>query len=320
LARPLPRELTGVADIVVAGQIARDLVLVVDELPEPGSSAAVRQRRELLGGKGANQAVGLAQLGLRPALLGVVGDDRAGGGLLAQAGRDGIDVSAVVRRAGAATGLITDLVDRHGRWRYLEDLPPPVLLTEADVRAAVGLIRRARWVSIQLQQPAPAVLAAARLAREEGCRVVLDGAPADANATGPLLAAAEVVRADARETGLLTGARLDSPAAALRTAASLLERGPSLVALAAGRAGNAFAWPGGELFLPLTDTPVADTTGAGDAFVAGLVAGLDRGDPPQEAARLAVAAAGATVGYPGGRPDLSPEALAPQLAQLAARG
>ncbi len=51
---------TGAADVVVAGQLARDLVLVVD------------------------------------------------------------DVSAVVRREGAATGLI---VDRAGRWRYLEDLP-----------------------------------------------------------------------------------------------------------------------------------------------------------------------------------------------------
>ena len=59
---------------------------------------------------------------------------------------------------------------------------------------------------------------------------------------------------------------------------------------------------------------MADTTGAGDAFVAGLIAGLDRGDPPEQAARLAAAAAGATVGHAGGRPALSPQALAPQLA------
>ena len=50
------------------GQIARDLVLVVDEAPGPGQSASVRERREMLGGKGANQAVALAQLGMRPVL------------------------------------------------------------------------------------------------------------------------------------------------------------------------------------------------------------------------------------------------------------
>ena len=46
--------------VVVIGQIARDLVLVVDEVPGPSGSTDVRRRRELLGGKGANIAVGLA--------------------------------------------------------------------------------------------------------------------------------------------------------------------------------------------------------------------------------------------------------------------
>ena len=59
--------------MIVFGQIARDLVLVVDTMPGARQAADVYQRRELLGGKGANQAVALAQLGLRPALAGVVG-------------------------------------------------------------------------------------------------------------------------------------------------------------------------------------------------------------------------------------------------------
>ena len=64
--------------MIVFGQIARDLVLVVDAMPGVSRSADVHQRRELLGGKGANQAVGLAQLGMRPALAGVVGEDQVG--------------------------------------------------------------------------------------------------------------------------------------------------------------------------------------------------------------------------------------------------
>jgi ribokinase len=104
-------------DAVVVGQIARDLVLVVDEVPEAGTATPVRRRREMLGGKGANQAVGLAQLGVRVALLGVAGTDETGEWLLAQARRDGIDVSQVVRRG--ESGLIVDIVDGDGRWRYL---------------------------------------------------------------------------------------------------------------------------------------------------------------------------------------------------------
>ena len=59
-------------------QLARDPVLVIDDVPEAGNSAYVRERREVLGGKGANQAVAFAQLGLRPALVAVAGADDEG--------------------------------------------------------------------------------------------------------------------------------------------------------------------------------------------------------------------------------------------------
>ena len=48
---------------MVVGQTARDLVLQVERIPAAGSAAPATQRLEMLGGKGANQAVGLVQLG-----------------------------------------------------------------------------------------------------------------------------------------------------------------------------------------------------------------------------------------------------------------
>ena len=116
-------------DVVVFGQIARDLVLVVDTMPGARQAADVYQRRELLGGKGANQAVALAQLGMRPALAGVVGEDQIAQRLLSQAQHDQVDTSAVLRRPGVRTALIVDIVDSSGQWRYLEDIPAEMLLT-----------------------------------------------------------------------------------------------------------------------------------------------------------------------------------------------
>ncbi|WP_433201298.1 PfkB family carbohydrate kinase [Dactylosporangium sp. CS-047395] len=290
--------------ITVVGQLARDLVLVLDgDLPPTGSSGRVRERREQLGGKGANQAVALAQLGARPLLVAVAGDDAAGDALLAQARTDGIDVSAVVRRAGVPTGLIVELLRERNRWRYLEHLPDEVQLSAADIAAADRAFAGAAAVLVQLQQPEAAALAAARRARDAGALVVLDGAPPPA-IRAEILALADVVRADAQETRLLTGKPGDDPAAAL----ALLERGPRVVALAFDE-GNRFAWrgPGPDtetLTLPLGDTAVVDTTGGGDAFIAALTVALLRGDPVPEAARLAVAASGATVGHVSGRPDL----------------
>jgi ribokinase len=55
----------------VVGQLARDLVLTIDRVPAAGTAADAGDRFEQLGGKGANQAVALAQLGVRPRLVAV---------------------------------------------------------------------------------------------------------------------------------------------------------------------------------------------------------------------------------------------------------
>jgi ribokinase len=113
---------------------------------------------------------------------------------------------------------------------------------------------------------------------------VLDGAPADGRLRDELLAAADVVRADAREAGLLARTDIRDRGDAAKAAAEIRSHGPGLVALAVDD-GNYFAWRNGELLLPLTTTPVADTTGAGDAFTAGLIAGLARGYDQEKTAR-----------------------------------
>jgi ribokinase len=288
--------------VEVIGQIGRDLVLRAEGLPPDGGSTRARTRWESLGGKGANQAVALAGLGVPVALVGVVGDDPAGDAVLRQAERDGIDTSAVVRRG--RTALLLDIVAEPGSRRLFEDVPEESLLTAADVERAAGLIGRADTVSLQLQQPSAAVLAAARTARRRGARVVADGAP-EPSAREELLGAVDVLRADAEEAELLAGEPVGSVPRARELGRRLLAEGPDLVAVAVPGEGDLLLWPAGSRLLPLADVPVADPTGAGDAFTAGLVAALRAGADPVAAGRLASAAAGAVVQRLGGRPDLS---------------
>ena len=289
--------------VVVVGAVARDLVLRTDGLPPAGAAAAVLERREVLGGKGANQAVGLAQLGLPVALVGVVGADDAGADVLEQARRDGIDVSHVVRRG--TTALLVDVVDAPGSRRLLEHVPDESWLTPADVTAAGALLAGADTVSLQLQQPPDVALAAARAAAAQGRRVVLDGAPQGGRHRDALLALAEVVRADAAEAELLTGHRLRTVDDARAAARELLARGPRLVALAVAGEGDLVVWPDGEQ-LHRHHGEALDATGAGDAFVAAVVAALLGGADPQAAGSAGAAAAATTVTRLGGRPALSP--------------
>ncbi|CCG05084.1 PfkB family carbohydrate kinase [Blastococcus saxobsidens] len=321
------------ADVVVLGQIGRDLVLRVAELPAAGGSVAASERRELLGGKGANQAVALAQLGVPVVLVGVVGDDAPGRDVLAQAAADGIDVSGVVARPGTPTALLLDLVEDGGRRRLVEDVPPGALLTPADVAAAGGTVAGCQVLSLQLQQPGAAVRAALERASRTAL-VVADGAPEDEATRDAVLGRADVIRADAAEIELLVGRRLSGPDDARDAAAQLLSAGPRMVALAVGEPGDLVAWragpaPGaaagagevdpawadGEVLVPRLGGSTVDPTGAGDAWVAGLVAALRGRGGPEEAAWLGAAAAASTVAHAGGRPSLDPAALAEAIAR-----
>ena len=285
--------------IAVVGQIARDLVLVVPEVPGSGGRADVLERPEILGGKGSNIARGTRQLGATVALVGVVGDDPEGRLLVERLDADGVATTAVVCREGTRSALIVDLVC-DGGYRYLEDVPDATLVTPHDVRAASATLSGADAVIVQLQQPADAALAAVRAASG---LVVLDGAPDGREAE--LLAAADAVRADHREAELLTARAITGADAAVRAGRELLARGPSVVALEVPGEANVVTWGEGSAVIPLTDEDVVDTTGGGDAFVAAFTVALVRGDDPEEAGRLATAAAGRAVGHPGGRTDLA---------------
>ncbi len=293
----------GAASVVVVGHAARDLVLRVDEIPEAGASATVDRRIERLGGKGANIAVGLRQLepSVATVLVAVLGADAAGEDALREASDAGIDVRHVARRG--TTALLVDLVAGEGERRLLEHVTEESLLTAHDIRAVEDELRAAAVVVLQLQQPDDALLMAARAAHASGARIVLDGAT-EGSARDELLSLATVVRADAAEAVILAGIEIDGVDDAERAARELLAQGPSLVALSVPDVGDLLVWDGGTQLYPHGDAPVVDPTGAGDAFVAGLVAGLARGSAPREIGRLAADAAAATVQRLGGHPEL----------------
>ncbi|RWZ64528.1 ribokinase [Labedella populi] len=289
--------------VVVVGQAARDLVLRTEHLPEPNGDAAVAETIETLGGKGANQSVGLRQLGASVRLLAVLGTDAAGDDAARTATSDGIDLDWLVRRG--TTALLVDVVDADASRFLLERVPDDSLVVEDDVRAAVaaGVLDGCDTVVLQLQQPPTTVLEAARAARERGLRVVIDGG-LEGGARDEALGLADVVRADATEARMLTGTSLSSPDEARAAAASILSAGVSVVALTVEGEGDLVAWPDGDAFFAFGDAHVVDPTGAGDAFVAGLVTGLRLELHPGAAGELAHRAAAATVGRVGGRPDL----------------
>jgi 1-phosphofructokinase family hexose kinase len=131
------------------------------------------------------------------------------------------------------------------------------------------------------------------------------GVPAIADTSGPALAEAArvpgiVLAPNAAELAQLTGVSCDEPAAAIGAARELLKngagtRGPRAVVVTLGEHGLAAATPGGTWHGRLPGPLAGNPTGAGDAAVAALIAGLVAGEGWPGIVRDAVAASAAAV-------------------------
>ena len=240
------------------------------------------------GGKGANQAVAAARLGARVAIVGCVGEDERGDAAIENLRKEGVE-TRFVARAKTFTGVALILVDTDGEKSIGACMGANAKLSANHVRAAREAIEGSKVLLMQFEAPDAALVAAARLAKKAGAKVVLDPAPPRKAPKGliPLL---DVIRPNSSEAQFLSGVKVSDRASARRAANALMKQGARAVCLQAG-GGDLFVWPGGEEFLPHFKVKSVDATGAGDAFAAGLAVGLAEGLPMGEAGRLGSATA-----------------------------
>ena len=86
--------------VIVFGSINMDLVVYSDKQPAKGETILGNSFETFQGGKGANQAVAVAKLGLPVSLIGKVGNDVFGDELLENLNRETVDTSMIVRHEG----------------------------------------------------------------------------------------------------------------------------------------------------------------------------------------------------------------------------
>lgn len=265
-------------DVVSIGEILIDFV----GSPQGRPLAEVTEFRRAAGGGPANVAVGVARLGGRAGFIGKVGRDAFGDHLRRVLLENGVDTRGLLHDNEANTTLVFVALNekavpefvffRHGTADTRLDsaeLPRNVL---ADTH-----ILHFSSVSLTVEPARSATLEAVRIARAAGAIISFDPNlrlslwPNVTKARQELLEAiklADVVKLNDGELRFLLGSEietLDSEAAAL------LARGPSLVAITLGEQGALLAGRRGKVRLPAWPVKAVDTTGAGDAFMAGML-------------------------------------------------
>ena len=257
--------------VVVVGDVATDVVVVLEGEPAPGSDrpASIRSSG---GGAGANVAVHLARLGVPVTMAGCLGDDPAGAGLRAELTAAGVR-PALRTVAGTATGAVVSLVEPGGQRSMLADRGANLALRPDDVPPPHprGHLHLSGYTLLD-PGPRAAGLAAMAAAVAAGGTISVDPAstaPLEAYGVDRWLAdtaPATLLLPNADEARLLTGCA--DPADAARTLAA---RHP-VVAVSLGADGALWATEDVVVHRPARPTEVVDTTGAGDAFAAGLLA------------------------------------------------
>lgn len=278
--------------IYVLGSINMDMVARVPRMPVGGETLTADKYYVNPGGKGANQAVAIAKLGGKVAMIGKVGSDETGDALKNNLKAMGVDES-MVTRADVPSGIAMIIVEG-GENRIILYKGANHSVTKADVDEGLKTAKPGDALVMQLEIPLETVTYAAAVAKQKGMLVLLNPAPA-VPLGEELLKNVDIIAPNETETEILTGVGLDSDVHIALAVKKLYQLGVKRVIITMGSRGSIVAE--GQTITPVEPRKVkaVDTTSAGDTFVGATVLRYLDGDTLEDAARFASVASSITV-------------------------
>jgi fructokinase len=266
---------------------------------------------ESSGGSAANTCAVAASLGARVAYLGKVADDELGEVFRHDITAAGVYFPSAALQGGAPTARCLILVTPDGQRTMNTFLGACVAFGEHDVDTDLVAASAVTYLEGYLFDPPAAQAAfrtAAKAARQAGRRVALslsDAFCVDRHraAFRDLLADVDILFANETEICSLYEAN-DFAGAAEAARADV-----ALAALTRSGDGSVILRGGETVHVAAEATKVVDTTGAGDAYAAGFLAGFTAGRDLAQCGRIASLAAAEVISHYGARPQSSLAAM-----------
>ena len=290
--------------ITVVGSYATGLTIKVKRLPTTGETVLGSGYRVDYGGKGSNQAVGCARLGADVAFVARIGKDPFGEMALRLYREEGIEVAFVHQTAEHPTGVGFILVEAAtGNNCIALDPGANELLSPADVAGCHAALKTATVVLTQLEIPVETAEAALSSGRAQGATTILNPAPVRP-LPASVLQLVDVLTPNQTEAKVLTGRSPDATVEPEEVARDLIRAGVRQVVMTLGENGALIVTASSAKHVSAMQVSAVDTTGAGDAFNAGLATALASGQSLQSAVEFAVIIGGLAVTKEGVIPSL----------------
>ncbi|MBE9052349.1 ribokinase [Nostocales cyanobacterium LEGE 11386] len=263
--------------IIVFGSINIDLVATTPRLPVAGETLLGEDFFKIPGGKGANQAVALARLGIPTQMVGRVGAHNFGAELVHNLQVAGVQTDNILIDETVSSGVAIITVDHAGENQILVIPGANGRVNQEDIERLSHLFPTATALLLQLEIPIPAVLAAAQAAKNANLKVILDPAPVQTNLPNEIYPLVDIITPNEVEAGQLVGFPVDNQESAIKAAKVLLQRGVKCAIVKLGAKGVICATAEEVFFAPAFSVHAIDTVAAGDAFNGGLAAALFTG-------------------------------------------
>ncbi len=269
--------------------------------------------RTSLGGVARNIAINLARLNAPVTLITAVGDDHAGHELLAEAKREGVDISHTRIIPGEVTGTYLAALDSSGDVLLaLDDLRVLRHITPEYLEKHHNAFRDCVMVAMDLNLSEAALETAIHIARRYNKRICIDPTSATlSRKLRPHLPYVHVITPNIREAEMLLGdVAITTSADALSAARQLVSRGVQIAVITQAERGACYATEDESGQFPALRIRIVDTTGAGDALTASLIFGLINNFSISDALQLGIRAAALTLrSTEAVSPDLSLDSL-----------
>jgi ribokinase len=262
---------------VVFGSLNMDLVSQVPRLPGAGETILGSTFVTTPGGKGANQAVALAKLGVPTTLIGRVGNDDFGRSLLADLDALQINTAGILVDPTTHSGVAVITVAATGENQIIGIFGANGQMGADDVDRLQPHLTQAQYLLLQLEIPLAAVQLAAQAGKAAGVKVILDPAPVQTPDLRALYPYIDLLIPNEVEAGQLVGFPVHDVATAQQAAIALQAQGVPQVIVKLGAQGAFCQTPTAGFFVPAFTVEAIDTVACGDAFAGGLTAGLIQG-------------------------------------------
>ncbi len=291
--------------IIVVGSINTDISLNIPHLPKPNETIVTSRQTISPGGKGTNQAVGVAKLNHKVTLLGNVGNDLDVGLIYSCLAEHGIDSSGIHRDRSVNTGKAYIQIQDDGESMITLLTGANATLTAQTIRSNSHLFENCAYCLLQTEIAIEAVEEAVLIAKENNVRTILKPA-AVSSLSDNILRHTDILIPNQAEMALLCNCSASIDITELsRQADTMLQKGVGAVVITLGEHGCFLKTASMEQHFPAAaDFIPMDSTGGSDAFISAFASYLLYGYDLCSSIQIASYAAGFCISRQGVVPAL----------------